>query len=759
MGSEGNDLDLQRERANYLIERKMWKELVRLEEAAVGPLIQALKNKDRDVRMAAAGILGEIGNKMAVEPLIKALKDEDKDVRKVIVKVLGKIGDIRAVEPLIHALKNEDWIVRQYIVMSLGRMGKQAVEPLIEAFKDEDLKVRTGAAKALGEIGDKRAVETLLRAMKEDLSDVRMEAAEALEKIGWEPKNEKDEIFFLFAIKQWKELKNLGKAAEELLTKAMNDDKDPTVRRGAGRTLGRPDWNFGTLTLDKSFWNLSVDKEKDNDIIVKDRWFDLGKGDYVRLGEMTVENLFKAIKSVDFTMDDAIVVWQELIEALGAKGDLGAIEFLTQLLKENRHDYYKVAVILRALCDIRDKRVVKPLIDGVYYIVGDSSGRIFDEFTYLKVIETLGELRDTRAMDFLIGNLGSNYEEVRREARLALVKIGKPAIKPLIRELDEKWDNWRLREEAARIFGEIQDIRAIESLIGFLGDEGVTIRKEAVLALKKFGEAAIEPIIQALSDEYVRDNIIEVLTKMREPAIKSLIRALKDEDPNIRVGAVLVLREMRAKEAIEPLMRLLQDNVEFLRSEVAYTLDILGWKPKNDAEKAYYLIANEDWDEIGELGEDAVEPLNWAFQDEDDYIRHDAAFALGKRGDLKAIEYLIKELKHRRIDFRNKAAEALGEIGNIRAVEPLIEALKSENKDDQLYAAEALGKIGDIRALGPLLEALRDINSRARFSVANALDKLGWKPENEKEKIYYLIAKGDWDELVRIGRPTIELLN
>ena len=85
--------------------------------------------------------------------------------------------------------------------------------------------------------------------------------------------------------------------------------------------------------------------------------------------------------------------------------------------------------------------------------------------------------------------------------------------------------------------------------------------------------------------------------------------------------------------------------------------------------------------------------------------------------------------------------------------------MKSENKDDQLYAAEALGKIGDIRALGPLLEALRDINSRARFSVANALDKLGWKPENEKEKIYYLIAKGDWDELVRIGRPTIELLN
>jgi HEAT repeat protein len=60
------------------------------------------------IREAAAGALGDIGDKRAVEPLIGALSDDKTWVRRSAVEALGEIGDSRAVEPLIKALEDED---------------------------------------------------------------------------------------------------------------------------------------------------------------------------------------------------------------------------------------------------------------------------------------------------------------------------------------------------------------------------------------------------------------------------------------------------------------------------------------------------------------------------------------------------------------------------------------------------------------------------------------------------------------------------
>lgn len=44
--------------------------------------------------------------------------------------------------------------------------------------------------------------------------------------------------------------------------------------------------------------------------------------------------------------------------------------------------------------------------------------------------------------------------------------------------------------------------------------------------------------------------------------------------------------------------------------KVAVSLDNLGWEPKDETEKIYYLIAKKKWNELPRLGELAVEPLN-----------------------------------------------------------------------------------------------------------------------------------------------------
>jgi len=50
-------------------------------------------------------------------------------------------------------------------------------------------------------------------------------------------------------------------------------------------------------------------------------------------------------------------------------------------------------------------------------------------------------------------------------------------------------------------------------------------------------------------------------------------------------------------------------------------LEMIAWQPKDDVEKAYYLIAKKHWDELVKLGEPAVEPLIEALKDEDRDVR------------------------------------------------------------------------------------------------------------------------------------------
>jgi HEAT repeat protein len=64
--------------------------------------------------------------------------------------------------------------------------------------------------------------------------------------------------------------------------------------------------------------------------------------------------------------------------------------------------------------------------------------------------------------------------------------------------------------------------------------------------------------------------------------------------------------------------------------------------------------------------------------------------------DKKKVQSLITSLDDDDIDVRYSAAQALGRIGDIRAVEPLIKAFGNDGDDEGVRhsAAAALGTIG-----------------------------------------------------------------
>jgi len=134
--------------ARYWIIKGDCKKCIAIGDPAVMPLIAVLKDKDSDIRIAAAETLGQIGDARAVEPLITALKDTG--VRYASAYALGKIGDARAIEPLLTAIKNMYCGIdeRRIAVMALveiyksGRLGANDKKDILA--REDDIKKAGG---------------------------------------------------------------------------------------------------------------------------------------------------------------------------------------------------------------------------------------------------------------------------------------------------------------------------------------------------------------------------------------------------------------------------------------------------------------------------------------------------------------------------------------------------------------------------------------------------------------------------------------
>jgi HEAT repeat protein len=114
--------------------------------------------------------------------------------------------------------------------------------------------------------------------------------------------------------------------------------------------------------------------------------------------------------------------------------------------------------------------------------------------------------------------------------------------------------------------------------------------------------------------------------------------------------------------------------------------------------------------------------------------RRTAVMKLGMLGGDEAVRTLMMVVANTQEDLiaRGRAALMLGKLGDPRAVEPLIRALDAPGFQTPLYAAQSLGKLGDPRAIEPLLSMVESHNDKMREAAQQALIRLGYQ-ENEKE--------------------------
>ena len=133
----------------------------------------------------ALRLLGHTG---LAEEMLELLKHPHPLERQITVEALGGFGDERAVGPVIEAVRDDDCEVRASAVRALGHLGDtKAVQPLVDVLDDPEHWVAAEAVHSLKCLGDVRAVPHLTPLLEHDKGSIRVAARQALKRLRGSP--------------------------------------------------------------------------------------------------------------------------------------------------------------------------------------------------------------------------------------------------------------------------------------------------------------------------------------------------------------------------------------------------------------------------------------------------------------------------------------------------------------------------------------------------------------------------------------------
>ena len=228
------------------------------------------------------------------------------------------------------------------------------------------------------------------------------------------------------------------------------------------------------------------------------------------------------------------------------------------------------------------------------------------------------EVRDAAAR--ALGNIGPDAEaavesliRIQKTERKfltvekALGQIGEPGVDPFITALQDKKPS--VRQHAAKSLGRIFLVvpdpklaqKAMQPLINTLQDEDIRVRKAATSAMHGVVSAIKDPQIRGKNVERLirimadREEMLGfgalVLKRIGEPALEPLINALQDKDVRMRRAAAMAMQfvlpavkdpQIRAK-AVEPLIRAIKDTDREVRSYAPVALSKIGTENAKNA--------------------------------------------------------------------------------------------------------------------------------------------------------------------------------
>jgi HEAT repeat protein len=658
--------------------------------AATDELILSLDASSIGTQRAAALTLVGIGlpAPKAIPALLRMLNDKKGSVASVAAAAdaLGVVAprSRQVVKALTRALGRQKAEVRRSAARALGRIGPSAVsalDPLTVLLKDKNVYVRTFSAEAIGRLGPKarKATPLLSDMLKDKNIDVRCAASLAI----------------------WRLTGDVGPALGTLIRDLQS--KDSWDQQRAAETLGKigPPAAPATGALVKVLGAIRSFGSAD---LGQDR--EAAANAMGRIGQSAQSAMPALIKALSDPRGRVRKAAAKAITMIDRDGRVNAYNETMRALAVNRAGPARVTT-QPAASVARSKK---------YVSLDPDFGTKPEKLTPAELWKL------TRAATIF----GADKQAAQR-----LIKIGQPAIAPLVRVLGSKkwWDDPVIN--ASRILVCIGP-PAVPALIqGLNGSSG---GGPAAGVLGRIGDPrAVEPLITNLAHckPWAKRSVIEALGSLKDRrAVKPLIALLADSEYN--ASAARALGMIGDRRAVEPLIKAVEKK---LREE---SNDISGSEVPD--------IICCGGEALGSLGDKRAVGLllkliklsQCAF--EMDFVSD----ALGKIDDPGCVPKLAKLLrshdKYPHIDdeyhasrIRRRTAYALSQMQSPAAFDALISALGDELPAVRAGAAYFLGLKGDRRAIGPISTLLTDKVDLVRNAAAKALKRLKAAPAPARE--------------------------
>ena len=639
-------------------------------------LIEKLYSRTARTRLKAAYALGRMGAKAlpAIPFLLPLLADDT---------------------PLLDGglLKRTPGEAASFAINNFGR---QAVKPLLSVLQDKNPTARLNAVMALGSIyertRDDRIVPAIIRSLSDGEWKVREKSAFVLGKVGVNPE------------------------VADALIKALADENEK-VRARAAYSLGK----IG----DKRAIPSLVDLLKDFDSQV--RFAAVYSISRIRDPE-AIKGLIQAIRDGDEELRK--LAERELLY----HNSPYAYEPLLDALKDD--DWYIRMTAIRILKSTQNE----PRVED-YFIAAlkDDNGKV-----RVSAAKALKFTRNASAEAPLIGIIKDEKWPDRQHAIYALRNIGnKEAVSCLIAALKDQ--DKEIREAAVSvlgdIYGRIEDPRIVEPIIDSFKDPEPEVRAAAAGALARFGNQSMDALILVLEDKDINVKLaaIRSLRSIDNPgAVDLLLPLLEDTNMDVRIEAINALASIRDPKAVEPIMAIVRKR----NDTDYYSMESFNARMKKRQEDSQKIV--NELDKLCDKKTKDIAMLNSAvaafeqrragghYSTDLDRIKkgddiHAAIKALGRFGDVRAAELLIKIIKSENEGSKRRrlAAESLGSISDPSIGGALIEALRDPDEYVRGAAAASLGRIKCAGAFEPLIDMLQDSSGVARGGAATGLGLLG----------------------------------
>jgi putative membrane-bound dehydrogenase-like protein len=439
-------------------------------------LVEALDDKEPDVRAQAARALGERSVRFAADYLIRLLRDPEPSVRLQAVIALGRIGagGRRTVAALLPVLADPDRTLAFAARQALRRIGDW--DEIARGLDAPDPAVRQGVLITFEMIYDRDAAEALARFARDAARPT-------------------------------------GERARALAYLAQGHRKTPPWDGkwwGTRPTHGRPP----AKTLDWEGTELVLDTVRD---LLADPLASIRTAAIAALIETGDRESLAALRQ-RFSEEPDPDVRRTLAQAFGTLGDRLALPALIAAVRAPETPEPVRDAALASVETIGTEVASRALIDLL-------EQRSVSAARQPRVIAALGNFKAKPAIPVLVKSLSSPEPAVRAAAATALGQVGRRdgVDAPLQARLDDP--AVAVREAAITALGALDDRAAIPALIRAVDQEET--RYEAILALAAMPDLRALPVyLRGLTDKSqdLRHAAAGALAKIRDQAAPALER-------------------------------------------------------------------------------------------------------------------------------------------------------------------------------------------------------------------------------------------